>query len=680
MSTRVVDRIDDWTERSVSGGYRGLQELADREFSGVVRAGDTELYMTKGVAVGLRRGEIEDFENADGTAHEAPSPALPLLAVMQERDLDVRDQFYSEQTPISDVDETLADGGFTGYIELSENVLSGDYYMVYHRGRSMSVGFVGESSRLIDGDEAFETADDEVGIYAVRAADIEHIDLPAPATEPSATSVETDDESVETDDEHSGIVDTGATGAETATTASPDDADSRESSDENGSATSLGESESAASDKRESVATAAESSAPESEADPLEPVSEDTQESTADPAETTGREGHGGEQSSQSEVATADDTREAASETEAVEGGGTETQQAIPSLDPARTSPVGEADEDQSGEHGTTASAVPGESSAGQTTPSGDRVAELEAMLGDREAEIERLRDEIERLQAELATTTDRRDALREELEAVESERDDLQAEVGRLEAELDETAATEASRELSPTEALTDTDIFIRYDSKGKPTLDDARSGSASRDDVGKNLQLEVHTQFNRDDIAVDGQPYDSFLTGSLEHQFVEWATHDLLFEIRETGNQKALADLYDVLPRLDHAELNGHVGVDDSSERFDIVFRSRTGSPLLVANLNDSREAATESMMETIITKAKGVGQSTSEFAGAFLVTRSFFDSGAIELAGEATQSGLLSRDKRKSFVKLSRKRGYHLCLVEAREENFHLAVPDL
>jgi len=49
-------------------------------------------------------------------------------------------------------------------------------------------------------------------------------------------------------------------------------------------------------------------------------------------------------------------------------------------------------------------------------------------------------------------------------------------------------------------------------------------------------------------------------------------------------------------------------------------------------------------------------------------------------LETVAEATRSGILSRDKRKSFVNLSRKRGYHLCLVEARNENFHLEVPEL
>ena len=89
MSTRVVDRVDTWDEQSFSGGYRELHELADSEFSGVVRAGGAELYMTRGVAVGLRMGEIEDLENA-GTVYEAPAEALPLLAIMQERNDEVK--------------------------------------------------------------------------------------------------------------------------------------------------------------------------------------------------------------------------------------------------------------------------------------------------------------------------------------------------------------------------------------------------------------------------------------------------------------------------------------------------------------------------------------------------------------------------------------------------------------
>src|SRR6056297_537564 len=159
MTTRTVEQVGNWESRSFSGGYRGLQELSDERFSGIVTAGPTRLCMTKGKVVGVLEGDIEDFEGASGTVHEAPSPALPLLAVMQERGDEVRAQYYTEDTPISEVDQTLTDGNFTGYVELSENVLSGDYYLVYHQGRSMSVAWVGNSQRLVTDEEAFEQAD-----------------------------------------------------------------------------------------------------------------------------------------------------------------------------------------------------------------------------------------------------------------------------------------------------------------------------------------------------------------------------------------------------------------------------------------------------------------------------------------------------------------------------------------
>ncbi|WP_432758191.1 DUF7527 domain-containing protein, partial [Halobacterium salinarum] len=49
--------------------------------------------------------------------------------------------------------------------------------------------------------------------------------------------------------------------------------------------------------------------------------------------------------------------------------------------------------------------------------------------------------------------------------------------------------------------------------------------------------------------------------------------------------------------------------------------------------------------------------------------------------EPAGDATASGgLLSRSDRESFVNVGRKAGYHLCLVEDRDDAFHLTVPEL
>jgi hypothetical protein len=102
--------------------------------------------------------------------------------------------------------------------------------------------------------------------------------------------------------------------------------------------------------------------------------------------------------------------------------------------------------------------------------------------------------------------------------------------------------------------------------------------------------------------------------------------------------------------------------------------------GTPRLVANLNDSREAASESMMRELVENARRLAETSDSLGAGFLVTASFFAPEALETASEATSGGLLSRSKRESFVKLSRKQGFHLCLVETRNGDFHLNVPEL
>ena len=759
MSTRVVDRVEDWEERSFTGGYRELHDLADGEFSGVIRAGGAELSMTKGVVVGVQQGDIEDFADARGTMYDSPSPALPLLAVMQERGGEVRDEFYSEKTSISDVDSTLSDGGFTGYIELSENVLSGDYYLVYQAGRSMSVGFVGNAGRLIDGDEAFETADDEVGIYKVNAVDVDPIEIPEPE-EPSTGGAggATGGAATSTD---AGGADTGVTGGTTGTDTTPTGgtagADEPTAGDEpagGGRSTGGATQQTATDDRRDAeradaerdaeptaerrtADTSAESRASDattgsrSSEQPAEPR-EQPSEPASEPAErerTSGAEtrqqgrSSGGETASDAQpgagaAGSADaggdwdqeaarDRAEGSGSTGSDEALGLE-QRAIPSLDPDRSEESSDrgATREQRAESRTDAQQQPERSQPEQSQQSGqaggagggrqpqqpepgvdpERVEQLESDLEKREAEIGRLEDE-------LASATTERDELREQLEAVREERDDLQAEVERLAGELDRLeeelgAATDAERRITGEEALSGTDVFVRYHSKGDATLEKAHGGSTRKEDVNDNLRLEKHTQFDAGSVAVGAQSYEESLENTVEYQFVEWLVRELLFEIRETGHQKELKNLYDILPLVDRAELAGIVDVvyttdgqeTRSQESFDIILRDRMGNPLLVANLNDSREAATEAMMEDLITAAERVGQTSEQFAGAFLVTRSFFDPGALEVAEEATQGGLFSRDKRKSFVNLSRKQGYHLCLVEARNENFHLAVPEL
>ncbi len=226
MSTRTVERVDGWESVPFDGGFAGLQDLAGQEFSGAVITGPTRLFMLNGTVVGVLDGTIEDFEDASGTAKRSPHEALPLLAVMQERADEVKAQYYTEDTALAEVDQTLSSGNFTGFIELSENVLSGDYYTVYHQGRSMSVAWVGNSDNLLTDDEAFETANDEVGIYEVMPVDIEPIEIPKPpedetdeqSADPAAAGVDpldAGDETAATDEPaDAGVADAAATGEE----------------------------------------------------------------------------------------------------------------------------------------------------------------------------------------------------------------------------------------------------------------------------------------------------------------------------------------------------------------------------------------------------------------------------------------------------------------------------------
>ena len=846
MSTRVVDRVDDWTQRPFDGGFRELQDLADSAFSGVVRAGGAELFMTRGAVVGIRRGAIEDFEESSGTVYDAPTDALPLLAVMQERSDEVRGKYYSEETGVSEVDRTLESGGFTGFVELSENVLSGDYYLVYHQGTSMSVAFVGNSGQLLTDDEAYERADDEVGIYEVRPVDIEPVEIPEPpepdpvggtvpddgSTDEAPTAVESDDppesartvvepDTEETDDssEPEGTeespadpdpadagaaahvapeADAGAERVPDSTGGQPEDR--AETSTADPVAEAPADSRGTAETPPERQSTDANATTPQQPERAEQEPETGSETDTSDVEQTSGAHTETppttdtGEQETET-VSREAETRAAAGQTaaagtepaspadpeppetpserdvpptpsqsghsaagaieeesSATEDPGSLERRAIPSLDPERTSSrarsssseprrdtpgrsgesqastrgpgaqstdrregsTGEADESPPRQRQQSATEDPDrqETRAERTDtesepepePTADearteatadsepenaasgRVEELQALLTEREKEIERLESSLETAETD-------RDAARRELKQLRQERDELEEQVETLESELQRLeeelgAATDAQQRMTPQEALSGTDIFVRYRSKGDATLEKAHESGAVKKDVVENLRLEKHTQFDADISAVGGREYDEFLEDTVAYRFVRWVVEDLIFEIQGTGHTETLSELYDALPKINRVELNGAVNVTytedgqetEATESFDVVFRERMGDPLLVANINESRQGASDAMMENLITAAERVGQTSDQFGSAFLVTESFFEPEALETVAEATRGGILSRDKRKSFVNLSRKRGYHLCLVEARNQNFHLEVPEL
>ncbi|WP_126663054.1 DUF7527 domain-containing protein [Haloterrigena salifodinae] len=904
MEPRTQERVEQWDFRPFSGGYDGLSDLADADFSGAVSAAGTWLFMLNGRIVGVLDGAIEDFEAASGTRYEAPDPALPLLCTMEEHGGETRAKYYTNETPLREVDETLQSGSFTGYVELSENVLSGDYYAVYYGGRRMAAAYVGNAERLFTGDEAFERAADEVGIYEVRDVEIEVTDVPgtqpdssasdasdgnagnsSPATgansgaadaraEPSADPTESALDSIdisgsepepgpaetETETEADGAasapledVTIGGTTTDDAAADAPDSDPSTEPSgitatdaeplDSDPASSGITDAESA--DAAEPVGAVGDRSVADEPVDAAESVDERDRPSADDrtqPAETTTEartetvdEGArarsasdadadadadaepdaetgatagtspdlaeveaAAEQLEQNDISwTEDDVADSPSDDDAgaADAGATadavpksdptdaatskpdpttaataepavtaapepdaedaeETDErfdqeaqwretrSIPSIDPdnsqsddssraasraetgQRSRARRETETDQNGQRRRTAgeatrqqsSRQPQETNAarkrrpqkaeradapsgGSSADAGPAAAEASDANDDRVAELEERVETLEEQRDELVAAAEEleaeRDRLQSENEELSSTIDRLRSRIEELETELERAreadtgteATAAASTQLSADRALADTNLFVRYASKSQPTLESAHGGESDRSDVAANLRLEHHTGFDAADVAVDGQPYEEFLAGTMEHRFVDWLTSTVLFEIRDTGNADGLGDLYDAIPQIDRAELDATISLqDDETEdvpeqvRFDVVAFDKMGNPLLVANLNDSREPATQGMLEEMEEAASAVKANYPDLAAAVVVTSSYFEPGALEVAEQATSGGLLSRGSKMSYVNLSRKTGYHLCLVESRSEGFHMNVPEL
>ncbi|MFD1571469.1 DUF7527 domain-containing protein [Halorubrum laminariae] len=779
MDAQRRAEITEWDAREFSDGFAGLAGLVDREFSGAVTDGVAWLFVFEGRVVGVADGDLDGFADASGTVYEAPHEVLPVLFAMQERGGEPRAQYYTNDTPLSEADRKLSQGGYTGYVELSENVLSGDYYVTYTAGESMSAAYVGNSRRLETGDDAFDLADDEVGIYTVYEVDLDVRELP---TGDDATSGATGDADGEVTDSGSAAAGPGAAVTEAeptatdevrvdaeaasnsspgATETTPDPVVADPSADETGGdemeSDETGTEETGTEETAEVAADAdgvsdsdtddvdavddgntgvdavndgrdaddsADADATASDADARASGSEhDTSETDRDGAGNRGSTAADAE-SDRSPVRseTGTDRRdrspsdgEQSASSPADEDVFSEEEQwreqkSIPALDPSEASPPPEHDREpgatNGGENGSaeprateqtgsnSAAVTQRSTSRGSAAPSAERAAsrirELESALETATEARESLETERDRLAAKRDEIADERDDLAAEVEGLESELSTIREERDRLREELSAVRdrLPESDRNLSAAEAREGTNLFVRYDSKGGATLEDAHDGAVDRDSLRENLRIEHHTSFETEGLAVEGRPYEEFLRDTIEYGFTRWLVEDLPFEVSETGSQSVLRDLYDALPEIDRAEIGGSVSIaireggEETREQrqFDLVLRDRMGNPLFVADLNDSRDPTAEGTLESLVSNGRDIAESNDPFAAAFAVTESFFEPGALETASDAVGGGLFSRSKRASFVKLSRKRGYHLCLVEARDGGFHMTVPDL
>ncbi len=716
MEQSVVDRIRGWDRQEVADGQTGLSRLGDAEFSGAVDTGGGWVFILNGRIVGTTDESVDDA-GAVGplTAYTAPHPSLPLLFAMQERGGEPQGRYFTDDTALTEVHDTLSSGSFTGYIELSEKVHSGDYYVVYYGGRALFVAFVGTSERLVTGEEAFDRAGDEVGIYEINPVDLEVRDPPDPAPSTGDGS-EAAEGTTEDLTERSNDPDPGVARGQTDDSEPPDDK----------AETGIEMTEEPAGEPRDSdpdaVRDQIEGDVSSEEETPERGGADAEPEGQANAGELHAESGEGGRMDSGPTETTEDTHSRNQGSSAGVEGpsrrddegrqvkkaGGLlrpdrdgvawDDGQTIPALDPERTAvpaddagararrnrrsnpglrddgsdPAPADGESTPGSIGRNPDPVSGTGVPGSGTRdteqagdvSADRVAELEA-------KIEKLQNRVDSLNAEQDQPATEHDRGSEEHAEVES--------AGEFVAEQ-----ADAEERLTRREALAEADVLVRYDSKGRPTLADAHEGDVSLEAVGENRQLKIHTQFDADAVTVDGEPFESFLRDTLAYRFVTWLTGEFLFEIRNSGNETALRDLYDAIPEIDRAEFDETVahgdGDDESGMVFDIVFRNETGEPLFLVDIDEGRDPTRGRLMSELLDRSRYVAEAEKSVAGVCLITSSFFDSEVHEAVREATKSWFLDRDLRASFVKLSRNTGYHACLIEARNNGFHLSRPDL
>ncbi|MFB6070904.1 MAG: hypothetical protein ABEJ76_07750 [Halanaeroarchaeum sp.] len=779
MHTRTVEQVESWETRPFSGGFRELQELADEDFSGAVVADDTWIFVLNGRVVGVFEGEIDDVQDAAGTVYTAPHDSLPLLFSMQERGGTTQAKYFTNDTPIAEADETLRDANFTGYVELSENVLSGDYYVVYYGGKSMAAAFIGQSERLVSGEEAFERANDEVGVFEVTKVSMNITEIPAPKdeteeedgesdagqapiaveeAEPVPDEAPADDEDVGTDDRQGeGVGDEDVTrepepesvdvaeddAGREPTTAAGDSPGSSQTGSQNADV-SRADASSRNADVGPSDASTQTSDAGSDDPDRRPSGSErrsprgapggDEREETATSGESATRgettEEPGAESpTTEHERAVSEWARKDRDEATRPEGEDDPFREeaqwrettSIPALDPDESAPA-----DSQRTNDSDASTNPSRTESSRGTPgtdrSGGRQSQSEPRPGGRRASksssegaasgsqrgtepsagravedlkraVEEREERIEALKSKLESAESEREDLAAELESVESERDELAERVESLESEL-ETARQRgevasgghAGEDLSPAEAMSGTNLFVRYESKGEPTLSMLGENQVDRDAINRNLRLEHHTQFETEDATVAGEPFEAFLEDTAEYRFVDWLVRTFPYELLESDARSELAGVYEAVPDFDRIEFDGTVETttesgETTSGSFDVVVRDRMGDPLVVAETNDSRDPVHEDMMATLVENATTVGEGSVTLSGAFYVTASYFEPGALERAQDAaSEGGFFSRSDRESFVKTGRKRGYHLCLVEDRQNAFHITVPEL
>jgi hypothetical protein len=621
MEVPVEDTIDMWGDRPVDGGRSGLMQLQTEEFNGVVEnQTDTSAFFVRGRVVLVDGGSLEALGSGPLTAREADDAGVAMLAAMRTTATDARARYYTHETPLTTVDDTLRSGGFTGYVSLARQVVSGAYYLVYHNGKRMPVAYVGAAHRTVTGEDAHELAVNEVGIYEVipTAIVVQTIEADGTGTSVDSDALESDAPSID--------LSLDPTGRSTGPQAAASDA----------------------------------MSAPDVSP---QPPNDDTIASAGDPSidvpgdeEPTESAGDASiDVPSSEEPASAGPMSTPRSANEAVTS---HLQGRLMALEERRRELERDRDELMR------------------------QVTRVEATVEERDEQIRRLTAEYETKLSEQADTAE---AQERQLEAMREEIEHLQETLAERQALVDGQEAIE-TEERPPRGALEQSNLFIRYADKAGPSLRDFRMQNAAIEKVQGNLTVETHTNFDPQRITIEGHPFEEYLQQSTEYRFTTWLTGDLLALIDATNNRGSLGPLFEAITAIDRVELYGEISTtvadedDPISRPFDIIARNQVGDPLIVADVNTTTAATTRAMTRATVEKISDLAPEIPDIAAGFYVTESFYDPGALQVIADAVSSGIIPRTNKRSYVRVGRGRGFHLCLTERRGEEFYLNVPDL
>jgi len=638
MEVPVEDTIDMWEERPVDAGRSGLIQLQTAEFNGVVKdLTNTSAFFVRGRVVHVDGGSLESLSSGEVTAREADDAGVAMLAAMRTTATEARARYYTHETPLNTVDDTLRSGGFTGYVSLAEQVVSGAYFLVYHNGKRMPVAYVGAAHRIATGEDAYELAVNEVGIYEVFPTPIEVRTL---------------------------------------------DADERSSVEE----PDVGVPEAPSIDL--SLAPTDESTGPSAAAsDAMSTRSASRDPPGEEPGASAGDVSIDALSDEEPGASAGDVSIDALSDEEPAMSAGDPPTDMAPSVEPTAADATSNQ---QSGNEAVT-SHLQGRLMALEERRrelERDRddlmrqVTRVEAKVEERDEQIKRLTAEYE---AELSEQADTIEAHERQVEAMRDEIEQLRKTLSEKQALVDEQDPIE-TEDRPRRAALEESNLFIRYANKAGPSLRDFRLQNAAIEKVRENLTVETHTNFDPQQVTIERRPFSEYLQQSTEYRFISWVTGDLLALIDTTNNRGTLGPLFEAVTAIDRVELYGEISTtvpeedDPISRPFDIIARNKVGDPLIVADVNTTTAATTRAMTRAMSEKITDLAPQIPDIAAGFYVTESFYDPGALQVIADAVSSGIIPRTNKRSYVRLGRGRGFHLCLTERRGDEFYLNVPDL